>query len=86
MSIYDKLEEIRKKPEHVRMRFVWAMVTLSMIFVLVIWAISMKADQKKDVEIMNAATSSEIVNQFKEQKDSLKNVTEGFTKSIQQGQ
>ncbi|HBI17386.1 MAG: hypothetical protein UR60_C0007G0010 [Candidatus Moranbacteria bacterium GW2011_GWF2_34_56] len=42
MNITDKIEEIRRKPEHERVRYVWAMVSLSMIFVIFIWFFSFK--------------------------------------------
>jgi hypothetical protein len=40
MDIYRKIEEIRQKPEHIRMRYVWASVAVSMFFILIIWFMS----------------------------------------------
>jgi len=45
MDFESKIEEIRQKPEHIRLRYVWALVTISMIFVLLIWFFSLKADR-----------------------------------------
>jgi len=45
MDFESKIEEIRQKPEHIRLRYVWALVTFSMIFVLLIWFFSLKADR-----------------------------------------
>jgi hypothetical protein len=42
MSISNKIEEIRKKPEHIRMRYVWLAVAVSMFFILVIWVFSLE--------------------------------------------
>lgn len=84
MSIYDKLEEIRKKPEHIRMRYVWMMVIISMVFVIAIWIFSLKGNQENKPLIPEEIKSSEIVNQFKEQKETLKGVTEGFKSVINQ--
>lgn len=42
MNISDKIEEIRQKPEHERMRYVWGMVSVSMFFVIIIWIVSLK--------------------------------------------
>lgn len=42
MNINEKIEEIRKKPEHERIRYVWGMVTISMFFVIVLWVVSLK--------------------------------------------
>lgn len=86
MGIIDKIEQIRQKPEHIRMRYVWICVLVSMLFVLGIWVISFKANQQNNQNSAEQVGSDEIFNQFQEQKESLKNVTEGFQKSLQQSQ
>jgi hypothetical protein len=45
MGLYEKIEEIRGKPEHIRMRYVWAMVAITMIFVVAIWFFSLMSNQ-----------------------------------------
>ncbi|MFA6383576.1 MAG: hypothetical protein WCX17_04075 [Parcubacteria group bacterium] len=45
MGLYEKIEEIRGKPEHIRMRYVWAMVAITMIFVVIIWFFSIMSSQ-----------------------------------------
>lgn len=47
MNLHDKLEEIRRKPEHVRVRYVWFMVIISMIIVIGIWGISLKVEKNR---------------------------------------
>ncbi|MDD3498535.1 MAG: hypothetical protein PHH24_03460 [Candidatus Moranbacteria bacterium] len=42
MDISKKIEEIRRKPEHERLRYVWGMVAVSMIFIIIIWIVSLK--------------------------------------------
>ncbi|EKE15645.1 MAG: hypothetical protein ACD_11C00116G0032 [uncultured bacterium] len=42
MGIQNKLEEIRKKPTHIRERYVWVSVALCMTFVITIWFFSAK--------------------------------------------
>ncbi|MFZ2154461.1 MAG: hypothetical protein WAV16_04500 [Candidatus Moraniibacteriota bacterium] len=42
MSLMDKIEDIRQKPEHERVRYVWGMVLLSMILIIFIWFFSLK--------------------------------------------
>ena len=84
MGLYKKIEGIRQKPEHIRMRFVWAMVTISMLLVIMIWFFSLKNEQQKDALIPADLGNSDIVNQLKEQKDSLQNATQGFSNAIQQ--
>lgn len=51
-KISDKIEEIRNEPEHVRIRWVWISVIVSMLFILAIWIFSMgslfQGDENKD--------------------------------------
>jgi hypothetical protein len=42
MNIERKLEEIRQKPEHIRMRYVWGAVAVCMFLVILIWIFSFK--------------------------------------------
>lgn len=49
MSISDKIEEIRKKPEHIRLRYVWFGVAIVMLFVIIIWLFSLQEIFKKTV-------------------------------------
>lgn len=43
MNLTNKIEEIRKKPEHERVRYVWMMVSISMVFIVFIWFFSFKS-------------------------------------------
>ena len=43
MSLMDKIEEIRQEPEHEKIRYVWGMVALSMVFIIFIWVFSFKS-------------------------------------------
>lgn len=40
MNINKKIEELRKAPEHVRLRYVWIAVAITMFFVVIIWLFS----------------------------------------------
>ncbi len=37
-----KIEEIRQKPEHERVRYVWIMVSICMFFLVIVWFFSVK--------------------------------------------
>lgn len=39
-SLSDKIEEIRRQPEHIRIKYVWGGVAVSMFFIVVIWFFS----------------------------------------------
>lgn len=42
MNINKKIEEIRQKPEHIRMRYLWASVGFCMVIIIAIWILSIK--------------------------------------------
>jgi hypothetical protein len=46
MDINRKIEEIRQKPEHIRLRYIWGLVSISMLFVIIIWVLSIKESAK----------------------------------------
>jgi len=76
MSILDKIEEIRKKPEHIRLRYVWIGVFISMIFVVIIWIFSFKLTVKP-VEIKNQGGVSPKQN-FEDAKNQMPSLEEMF--------
>ena len=78
MGLYEKVEEIRSKPEHIRIRYVWAMVAIVMFFVLIIWFFSLKSEQSASPLIPGAVTD-----QFQQQEDPLQNATGGITNVLQ---
>lgn len=41
LGIWEKIENIRSQPEHIRMRYVWGSLALSMLFILSIWLLSL---------------------------------------------
>jgi hypothetical protein len=83
VNIYESIENIRSKPEHIRMRYVWAMVAIVMLFVLLIWFFALKSDQVANPLIPSAITNSDVVNQLQQQKDSLQNAAGGITNALQ---
>ncbi|MCD6149403.1 hypothetical protein J7J13_01280 [bacterium] len=42
MDLNKKIDEIRSKPEHIRLRYVWGAVGICMTFVLVLWVFSVR--------------------------------------------
>lgn len=53
MNITEKIEKIRKKPEHIRERYVWAAVGICMLLIFVIWIFSLKNALKINTETKN---------------------------------
>ena len=46
MDLDKKIKEIRNKPEHIRVRYVWGAVGICMFFVLILWIFSIKDTMK----------------------------------------
>ncbi len=77
MSIAEKLEHIRKQPEHIRVRYVFLCVGVSMVFVLVLWLVSLGQNLKNIRD--NASVQSVIqspplegaVRELQKQRDTL---------------
>jgi len=86
MGIYDKLEEIRRKPEHIRLRYVWSLVAVSMVLVLAIWILSFRSSQEVAAPAMEGIDASKITDQLNQGKESLQNATEGFQNAFEQQQ
>lgn len=53
MDIFQKIEQIREKPEHVRRRYVWFFVTVFMVLVIGVWAISLRSNFGSSNGIIN---------------------------------
>jgi hypothetical protein len=77
MNLYEKIEEIRAKPEHVRVRYVWAMVAISMLFVLLIWAFSIgsQSGTKSQPASLNNLGSQSLSDQLQKQDNLVNNAT-----------
>jgi Na+/H+ antiporter NhaC len=72
LNIQKKIEAIRQKPEHIRMRYVWVMVAISMFFIIIIWLISlssMKNDSDTQSDWRELKTSVENIAKPKETKN-----------------
>ena len=71
MDISEKIEEIRRQPEHMRIRYVWGCVAISMFIVLILWIFSiasMFAEEKNS----SSQTATEIIPSMGEQLQTLK--------------
>ena len=73
MNIQDKIEEIRRKPEHIRLRYVWAMTAASAILIIIIWAVSFQGqpEEKDNASFSISEEQKEVINNLKEQKKSI---------------
>ncbi|MDP1619869.1 MAG: hypothetical protein Q8M12_02630 [bacterium] len=81
----EKIEEIRKKPEHIRRRYVWFFVGVSMVFIMMIWVFSFE-DWTSD-QVMKPGSYdnlSDVANQFEIQKDSVQATVDNVKNAIGQ--
>jgi len=69
MDLSRKIEEIRNKPEHIRLRYVWGAVGICMTFVLVLWAFSVRETIKTMSNQVKSSGScmTDFKNKFDEQ-------------------
>jgi hypothetical protein len=57
MDINKKIEEIRKQPEHIRMRYVWSGVFVVMFLIVIIWLFSLQETFRNSVPAPDKSTS-----------------------------
>ena len=62
MNISEKIEKIRKQPEHVRLRYVWICVIASMFVVLMLWFFSIASMFMEEKNNSNQATTENVSN------------------------
>ena len=84
MGLMDKVEEIRKQPEHIRMRYVWFFVALSMFFVIILWIFSLTTakPEAQSSPAENTFFNSGIINDFSQQQRTLDEARKNAEKSL----
>jgi hypothetical protein len=81
MNILEKIEAIRRQPEHVRVRYVWMCVAVSMFIILILWFFSiasMFAEEKNNPDQQNTGIVPDMQQQLqtiKEQAPSLQDIS-----------
>ena len=78
-----KIDEIRAQPEHIRVRYMWGAMAISMAFIIVIWLMSIRINF---VNMRNDEKSQAVVENFQQQvqdmstaTDQLKQQTDGVS-------
>lgn len=85
MGLMEKIEAIRRKPEHIRRRYVLFFVFLSAIFIIILWLFSFQANSLRQIKRINSADDlQELANQFEEQKKSMQDTVSNIKKSVDQ--
>jgi len=58
MNIQEKIESIRKQPEHIRMRYVLGSVFVSMLLISVLWVFSITVSFQKQSDSQSFGTQT----------------------------
>jgi hypothetical protein len=72
MNISEKIEEMRHQPEHIRIRYVWGCVAVSMFIVLAVWIFSifsMFGETSTSSDQKTTASTEELKQQLQGFKD-----------------
>jgi len=74
--MFDKIEKkvhhIRQEPLHIRVRYVWVAVAITMFFVLFIWVLSMKMNF---LNISNDIQTQESIDELQKKIDTIRGDT-----------
>lgn len=80
MKISEKIAQIRLEPEHIRLRWVWGAVAVSMFFILAIWIFSInslfKEENTPNQEASKAVDITQQLQTLKAQAPSIKDLTD----------
>ena len=83
MNINRKLDEIRQQPEHIRIRYVWFMVIVSMFLVILIWIFSFKTAVKSTSS--DKAILPDFKNSLESQKQEMPSIQDFMDKNSTTG-
>lgn len=77
MSIQEKIDTIRNKPEHIRLRWAWGLTFFFTFCVILLWTFSLKINSaKKDAGL--TPERQNFLNEFETQKKSLEDATKNL--------
>jgi uncharacterized coiled-coil DUF342 family protein len=77
MDLQRKLEEIRRKPDHVKLRYTYIAVAISMFFIILLWIFSLADTIKKTIR-----PKQNVFENIDTQKKSLKEATTDVKNSL----
>ena len=86
MNLAEKIEAIRQKPEHIRLRYVWFLVVLSMTFIFIIWIFSLKSRPVSAPILKDTVISPDLTEEFQTQKESWQETQQQLKNSLEEAQ
>lgn len=78
MNIFNKIEEIRRQPDHIRLRWAWGLTAVGMFFIVIIWMISFSTQisgLKSEEKIENSLNNGSAMQELSAQKKSIEDAT-----------
>jgi len=82
MRIQDKIEKIREKPEHIRVRYAWGMAVFFTLIVVIIWITSLVVPSGEETE-KESIISSEPMEDLKKDANSMGEAASKIKKSVE---
>jgi len=78
VDLNNKIEEIRQKPEHIRLRYVWGGVAISMFFIVIIWVFSLNESMNKVKPTENSSLPDikQSLEEIQSTKDSIPSISD----------
>jgi uncharacterized protein YcfL len=81
MNIFNKIEEIREKPEHIRLRWAWGLTAVGTVCIVIIWMISFASQMENSAEDTQVLNTNQVVTGLSAQKKSIED-SAGQIKSV----
>ena len=66
MNLWEKIENIREKPETVRLRYVWGLTAFGVFFVIVIWIFSLRVNFSHTKLVPETNDTQNLMKKFQE--------------------
>ena len=82
MNIQKKIEEIRRKPESVRLRYAWGFSFVCLFLILIIWIISFIAQRDRSENENFPKSQQEIIEEFRESKKGITDTAKDMKSAI----
>ncbi len=72
MGLAEKIEAIKKEPEHIRLRYVWFSVFISMFFIIILWVFSLQVgNTNKSEDIKQIVNLDGLGAEIEQQKNTM---------------
>ena len=86
MNLAEKIEAIRQKPEHIRLRYVWFLVVLSMTFIFIIRIFFLISRSDSAPILKDTVISPDLTEEFQTQKESWQETQQQLKNSLEEAQ